>query len=166
MTRMNVKKIQKFSLKTGVQRSRFMGRRPVKARPFSAPICLPDMRDGSLHGPAKAGEARLPPVEETFKRLEAAMAERDPRSLMGRPQPKSGPQQTGEPWARVVAWGLCGILTVIALPVATALAIISLRKGANLRLAAQSVALTGTFIALNGNAATASTLHAVSHFLS
>lgn len=56
---------------------------------------------------------------------------------------------------RLSAWFLSIAVAVLCLPLGVALTIINLLRGENLRLASQTAALTGTFLALNASGATA-----------
>ena len=56
-------------------------------------------------------------------------------------------------------------LGLFALPVAAALAIVNLMRGENLRLASQTAAMTGLFLTLQVNGATAQALQAMQDLL-
>ena len=59
---------------------------------------------------------------------------------------------------RLSVWMVSFTVALFALPVGAALLVFNVLKGENLRLSAQTAALTGTFIALDANGATADTL--------
>lgn len=59
---------------------------------------------------------------------------------------------------RLSVWMVSFTIALFALPVGAALLVFNLLKGENLRLTAQAAALTGTFISLDANGATAETL--------
>ncbi len=59
---------------------------------------------------------------------------------------------------RLSVWMVSFTIALFALPVGAALLVFNALKGENLRLTAQAAALTGTFLALDANEATAETL--------
>lgn len=63
---------------------------------------------------------------------------------------------------RLTAWALALTVSMIALPVGTTLILLTLFKGESVRLAAQTVALTGLFVGLNSVGATAQTIQLIS----
>jgi hypothetical protein len=66
---------------------------------------------------------------------------------------------------RLSVWILTITLGLFALPVAAALAIVNLIRGENLRLASQTAAMTGLFLTLQVNGATAQALQAMQDLL-
>jgi hypothetical protein len=66
---------------------------------------------------------------------------------------------------RLSAWMFSFAVTFLALPIGVALLILNLAKGENLRLASQTAALTGTFVALQAVGATAETVTALQNLV-
>jgi len=66
---------------------------------------------------------------------------------------------------RLSAWALSFGVALFALPIGAALVVLNLMKGENLRLASQTAALTGTFIALESYGATAEAMTKLANFV-
>lgn len=66
---------------------------------------------------------------------------------------------------RLSVWMVSFTIAIFALPVGAALLVFNIFRGENLRLSAQAAALTGTFIALDANRATAETLAVLTSLL-
>ncbi|WP_090270372.1 hypothetical protein [Thalassovita taeanensis] len=124
-------------------------------------------------------KARFPTVEETTHMLESEYKRRlktikspeqgaqnlsDIRAAIY----DTGPNVTTAPQSkdqsstiRLATWMVALTVGVFSLPVAVSLAIINLFRGEDLRLAGQSLALTGLLVTLNASGATAQVLQAI-----
>lgn len=138
--------------------------------------------------PAKA----LPDVEETNAILQDRITNHDPAIFNSQSSPERLREIFTDDWVnphklaaeaasealireeediereaplRLSAWMLSFAVTLFALPVGITLLILNLTKGENLRLASQTAALTGTFIAFQTYGTTASAMEALQTFL-
>ena len=131
--------------------------------------------------------ARLPSVEETNDILQSRLSQRAAMALDGETHAdlrsvfasetegesehmhlvepaEEDPREATAP-LRLSAWMLSFAVALLSLPVGVMLIVINLFKGENLRLSAQTAALTGTFIALQGVGATAQAMSLVQGML-
>jgi len=133
-------------------------------------------------GRATTGRKPLPDIEETNDILQRRLTDCDPAIFDGRSTPDHVRDFFSHPHAdpapsvaeaaataraqelqdieraaprRLSAWLISLAVAVFALPVGVALMVLNLMKGENLRLASQTAALTGTFIALEAYGSTA-----------
>ncbi|GAB4293704.1 MAG: hypothetical protein Kow0058_11910 [Roseovarius sp.] len=125
---------------------------------------------------------RLPDIEEINEDLQKRLCEHDPalfsasaagdrlRSVFTegthahrKPAPRDAAADDVETAAplRLSAWLISFAVALFALPVGAMLVVINLLRGENLRLASQTAALTGTFIALQSYGAMASAMSAL-----
>lgn len=121
--------------------------------------------------PANKAVKSLPQIDETCEHLSAhldtiGMAPRD-KTDDDMPQTEihwdlPDPDIVEEAPQRLTAWAMALTVSVVALPVGSALILITLLKGESVRLAAQTAALTGLFIGLNSTGATAQTIQILS----
>ena len=121
---------------------------------------------------------RLPSIEETNERLQKRLTQREALEATGAEPDQlraifaacdaaeakeagddtsSGVEDIREETAplRLAVWMMSFIIALFALPVAAALIVVNLVKGENLRLASQTAALTGTFVAFQAYGTTA-----------
>ncbi|UXX82760.1 hypothetical protein [Roseovarius pelagicus] len=119
---------------------------------------------------AGAGNRTLPKIEDTCDQLSARL---DSIGMTARDVDASTTEQTEIHWdlpdpdiveevpQRLTAWAMALTVSVIALPVGTALILTTLLKGESVRLAAQTAAITGLFVGLNSAGATADTVQLI-----
>jgi len=151
-----------------------------------ARLAIPTSQDVATVGvaPARVSQARLfPSVEETNEILQTRMTQKqvltgnvdiqsDLRSIFrenrgGEDIPLDELDEDIEAVAplRLSAWAFSFSVALFALPIGAILVVLNLMKGENLRLASQTAALTGTFIALNAYGATAEAMTVLSKFV-
>jgi hypothetical protein len=135
------------------------------------------------HPKAMAARSRLPDIELTHQALHARFVSESDAAPDDRmagalravfreniaaadaaiPNPDSIRESTAP--LRLSVWIMTITLGLFALPVAAALAIINLVRGENLRLASQTAAMTGLFLTLQVNGATAAALQTMQDLL-
>lgn len=157
--------------------------RPTGRHKRPAPVCRLAAPSAAM-AQAVAGRcgAGLPDVEETNAVLQARLQDcegaapqqilsQQLRSVFSADTVADDPAQASgagrEPTALrcLSAWSLAIAVSIFALPIGAALMVVTLLRGENLRLAAQTTALTGTFIGLQSMGATAGALKVVQGFL-
>lgn len=118
----------------------------------------------------------LPGIEETNLMLQARLTQDDPtegalratfredRDDSGLPALQGDIREKTTP-LRLAVWMLTITLGLFALPIAVALAVFNLLRGENLRLTAQTAALTGTFITFQTLGTTAQAMSVVQNLL-
>jgi len=116
----------------------------------------------------------LPGIEETNHVLQARLTSDDPiedalrttfrEDQIGHPDSTDDIREKTTP-LRLSVWLLTITLGLFALPMAAALAVFNLLRGENLRLTAQTAALTGTFITFQTFGTTASAMSALQNLL-
>lgn len=108
------------------------------------------------------GIARFGAIDDTLDRLQSEVpgllptcASRAPLDLAQAPFDEVASEMKSQGFA----WLLCAVLVMLALPIGLLVLLSYLLRGADFRLAAHAVALTGLFIALDTSPATSDTLH-------
>ncbi|MFU1478079.1 hypothetical protein ACM25N_10375 [Roseovarius sp. C7] len=109
---------------------------------------------------ARCAAARFAPIDDTIDRLSTEVpglvpANRQGADLAQAPFDVVAAEMKSQGWA----WLLGAVLVMMALPVGLLVVLSYLVRGADPRLAAHAVALTGLFIALDTSPATSATLH-------
>lgn len=148
------------------------GQRPHTTRPATGDV--PDAtRVKSAVGPVVPDRA-LPGIEDTCDHLSAHL---DGIGMSQRRAGGGAAAQTEIHWElpdpdivyevpqRLTAWAITLTVSVLALPVGAALIVLTLLKGENIRLAAQTAALTGMFIGLESAGATAQTIELITSII-
>ena len=130
----------------------------------------PVRTDNVIELPTRGSRA-LPQIDETCDTLSARL---DDIGLSAREEIDTADEETEIHWdlpdpdiveetpQRLTAWAMALTVSVIALPVGSALIVMTLLRGESIRLAAQAAALTGLFIGLNSSGAMAETVQVLS----
>lgn len=115
----------------------------------------PDLR------PDPQGVARFGAIDDTLDRLQTEVPGLLPAHGAAALDLAQAPfdEVASEMKSQGFAWLLCAVLVMLALPIGLLVLLSYLLRGADFRLAAHAVALTGLFIALDTSPATSDTLH-------